>query len=121
MADELVRFFVLGALWIVPLFAQGRFDPCSVFADPRTPRRDGPAYLLQPKDHIVICTALSAQLNRHIFQIQPDGFVTLPALGRVPAGGRTLQSLSLLIARRLKRGSPSEHDVGVLEVTCRDC
>ena len=60
------------------------------------------SYTLAPNDDIVIQAPQAAKLNGKTFRIQPDGFVNLPSIGRIQAGGLTVESLEKLLAKRMK-------------------
>jgi len=92
-----MKLLPLGALWIVPILSQGQA------IRPDSAELPHPQYMLAPEDHILIRTSQAKKLDGRIFQIQPDGFVTLPTLGRVRAAGLTNKSLEQYLAGRLKK------------------
>jgi protein involved in polysaccharide export with SLBB domain len=62
-------------------------------------------YMLKPTDKIQIRASQNPKVDGHIFQIQADGFVTLPSVGRVHAGGTNLHAFQKSLANRLRRDS----------------
>jgi protein involved in polysaccharide export with SLBB domain len=71
------------------------FTPCFAQLD----------YMLKPVENILIRAPQNPKIDGHIFQIQADGFVTLPSVGRLHAGGVTLQAFQKSVASRLSQGS----------------
>src|SRR5580704_8793105 len=86
-----MKFLLVSIVWIVPFFAQNR-----------------PDYLLAPNDHILIRAPGVGAINGRIFQIQRDGFVTLPSLGRARAAGLTIPSLEKQLAGQLTQSTTGE-------------
>ncbi len=62
-------------------------------------------YMLKPTENILIRAPKTPKVDGHIFQIQADGFVTLPEVGRIHAGGVKLQAFQQNLANRLGQGS----------------
>ncbi len=75
-------------------------------------------YVLKPGENILIHAPKNAEIDGHIFQIQADGFVTLPAIGRTHAGGVKLRVFEKNLERRFGQNS-SDHDVTVRVVAFR--
>jgi polysaccharide export outer membrane protein len=76
-------------------------------------------YVLRPSDNIFIRVSQSSKFNGRIFQIRPDGFVTLPLLGRVHAGGLTVKTLENELTNRLRQNAPSPPQVFIRVVSLR--
>ena len=109
-----LKLFVLGVLWGIPFFALGQgFTPDSL-GPPRS------QYTLAPKDHILIRTPQAKKLDGRIFQIQADGFVTLPSIGRIQAAGVMLDSFQDYIAGRLRKRWSRDPKVHILVVNFRE-
>jgi protein involved in polysaccharide export with SLBB domain len=70
-------------------------------------------------DRILIRTPHVEKINGRTFQIQPDGFVTLPSVGRVRAAGLEVSSLEKTLAGRLrlKPKTSGDPDVVILVTT----
>jgi polysaccharide export outer membrane protein len=68
----------------------------------------GPDYLLGPEDVISISVWKDEHLTKEVV-VRPDGMVSFPLVGDVPAAGRTVEDLRLDIAKRLTRYIPSAH------------
>ena len=60
-----------------------------------------PNYVLGPNDQILIRTQ-AEEINEKPFRIDADGNINLPLLGRVHAGGMTLQELENDLTQRLR-------------------
>jgi hypothetical protein len=101
-----MKLLALGILLTAFVFAQTSSDPKS----------DRLAYYLAPNDKITIRAPQVEKLNGKTFQISPDGFVSLPSVGRLQGGGLTPQALEKQIAKRLKQNSYGEPKVTVLVV-----
>ena len=61
-----------------------------------------PDYVLGPNDQITIRSAQVAEINDRPFRIDSDGFVELPIVGKVRAGGLTIQAFELELTTRLR-------------------
>ena len=70
-------------------------------------------YYLAPHDKITIRAPQAPRLNGKTFEIQADGFVKLPSIGRILAAGLTTDALEKQVAKRLKRGSSGEPKVSI--------
>ena len=68
----------------------------------------GPDYLLGPEDVVSISVWKDEHLTKEVV-VRPDGMVSFPLVGDVPAAGRTVEDLRLDIAKRLSRFIPSAH------------
>lgn len=93
-----MKLLALGFLLAAYAFAQSQ--PAS--SDPKPDRLP---YYLAPNDKITIRAPKAEKLDGKTFQIQSDGFVTLPSVGRLQAGGLTIESLEKQVAKRLKQSS----------------
>jgi protein involved in polysaccharide export with SLBB domain len=82
------------------------------------PPRGRAVYVLAPKDHILIRASQSEKLNGRIFQIQLNGFVNLPTVGKLRAAGLTIESLEKELAGRLRPNSSGEHVVLISVINC---
>jgi protein involved in polysaccharide export with SLBB domain len=87
-----LSILALSILWIAPCFAQ--LD-----------------YVLAPKDNILIRVPQVEKINARMFQIQADGFVILPSVGRVRAAGVTVTSLERHLTGRLKQSASGQPKV----------
>ena len=97
--------------------------PCFVQAQAATPNSTNPSderitYTLAPMDRILIRAPHAEKINGKTFQIQPDGFVTLPSVGRIQAAGLETSALEKTLAVRLrlkpKKSSESEIVISVV-------
>lgn len=61
-----------------------------------------PNYVLGPNDQILIRAPLAEEINEKPFRIDSEGYINLPLVGRVRAGGLTQQELESELVRRLK-------------------
>jgi protein involved in polysaccharide export with SLBB domain len=92
-----MKSLALIAVWTVPLFAQAQSG--------------GMPYTLAPGDRIQIRAPQAEKINGRTFQIQADGFVTLPSVGRVQAAGLETSALEKVLVRRLKHNTSGEPKV----------
>ena len=74
---------------------------------------DGLQYYLAPNDKITIRASEAPKINGKTFEIQADGFVSLPSIGRILAAGLTTDALEKQVAKRLKHGSSREPKVSI--------
>jgi protein involved in polysaccharide export with SLBB domain len=91
-----MKLLALPVLWIIPFVAQGQDEAVK-------PVSNGMAYVLAPMERILIRAPHAAKIDGRTFQIQPDGFVTLPSVGRIQAAGVETSVLEKTVAARLKR------------------
>ena len=61
-----------------------------------------PNYVLGPNDQVLIRAPEAEEINEKPFRIDAEGNVNLPLLGRVRAGGMTVQELETELVRRLR-------------------
>jgi polysaccharide biosynthesis/export protein len=60
-----------------------------------------PDYELGPNDQILIGVPQAQEINQRPFRIDSDGFIDLPLVGRIHAGGLTVRGLENLLTTRL--------------------
>jgi len=60
-----------------------------------------PDYTMGPEDQILIRSTQVPEINERPFRIDGDGFVELPIVGKIKAGGITLQAFEKELTRRL--------------------
>jgi polysaccharide export outer membrane protein len=68
----------------------------------------GPDYLLGPEDVVMISVWKDEHLTRETV-VRPDGMVSFPLVGDVPAAGRTVEDLRADLAKRLSKFIPNPH------------
>jgi polysaccharide export outer membrane protein len=68
---------------------------------PRVPERIA-NYVLGPEDQIVIHAFQAEELSEKPIQIEGDGYINLPLVGRVKAGGLSVSELEADLSERLK-------------------
>ena len=79
------------------------------FSGPRTdircrPQVEAPAgYVWGPDDVIAIKAMDADEINAAALRVDSNGFISLPLLGRVPAGGSSVERLEKEIATRLQK------------------
>ena len=61
-----------------------------------------PNYVLGVNDQLLIRAPQAAEINERPFRVDADGFITLPLVGRVRAGGTTVQDLEAELVKRLR-------------------
>ncbi len=62
-------------------------------------------YMLKPAETILIHAPKNPKIDGRMFQIQADGFVVLPSVGRMHAGGVTVHTFQKSVASHLGQGS----------------
>lgn len=67
-----------------------------------------PGFLLGPEDVVMISVWKDEHLTKDVV-VRPDGMVSFPLIGDVPAAGRTVEELRADIAKRLSRYIPNPH------------
>jgi polysaccharide export outer membrane protein len=66
----------------------------------------GQGYLLGPEDVLLISVWKDEHLTREVV-VRPDGLISFPLVGDVPAEGRTVEELRLDLAKRLIKYIPA--------------
>lgn len=61
-----------------------------------------PNYVLGPNDQFLIRAPGIEEINERPFRIDSEGFINLPLIGRLRAGGLTLQQLEAELVKRLR-------------------
>ncbi|MDO8942453.1 MAG: polysaccharide biosynthesis/export family protein, partial [Desulfobacterales bacterium] len=61
-----------------------------------------PDYTMGPDDQILIRSSQVPEINERPFRIDADGFVELPIVGKIRAGGITLQAFEKELTNRLR-------------------
>lgn len=77
--------------------------PIVASADPGTPGASTDSYIIGPGDTLQFTVWKEPTLSNGGVPVRPDGRISLPLLGDVPASGLTPMALSLDIAERLKK------------------
>jgi len=105
-------FFVQAQQPAAPAPAQGQNpqrppDNSSPDQPPAAPRelpQDAirPNYVLGPNDQVLIRAPQADEINEKPFRIDAEGNINLPLLGRLRAGGMTVQELETDLVRRLR-------------------
>jgi polysaccharide biosynthesis/export protein len=62
-----------------------------------------PNYVLRPGDQILIRAAEMDDISERPFRIDGDGFITLPTLGRIQAGGVSVERLEAQLVEMLRK------------------
>jgi protein involved in polysaccharide export with SLBB domain len=77
-----------------------------------------PAYILAPKDHILIRASQMDKLNGRIFVVERTGLITIPGIGRLRAAGQTVESLEKQLAGRLRPDASGQRMALISVVNC---
>jgi len=117
VSKTIVRQALLGSLivstWLlapVELFAAGSGNGNSESAIAE------PGYLLGPEDVLKISVWKDDHLTTDVV-VRPDGNISFPLVGDVPAAGRTVEELRVDVSKRLERFIPSPHvSVAVMKI-----
>ena len=76
-------------------------------------------YKLRPGDKLEVTVWQDEKLNRTVF-VAPDGRIAFPLVGRVQAGGRTVDSVEAEIKSKLQKQYTDQIDVTVAVSELRD-
>jgi len=61
-----------------------------------------PNYVLGPNDQVLVRAPQAEEINEKPFRIDSEGFINMPLVGRVRAGGLTVQELEADLVKRLR-------------------
>ena len=75
----------------------------AALAGPPPAAATSPSYILGPDDVIAIKAMDADEINAAALRVDSNGFISLPLLGRVPAGGSSVERLEKEIATRLQK------------------
>jgi polysaccharide export outer membrane protein len=89
---------VLGALWLAALVAAAQQAPVAV--DPQAQMRY--SYVLGPEDLLTIRVMEVEEIDNKPVPVDSQGYVRLPMVGRVRAGGLTVDQFEAELVQRLK-------------------
>ncbi len=94
--------------WIIGIFLISAVSCQSI--DQRGPLQESPnsdlGYQLGPEDVLLISVWKDEHLTREVV-VRPDGLISFPLVGDVPAEGRTVEELRLDLAKRLIKYIPA--------------
>ena len=71
------------------------------------PAVDG-SYLLGPEDMVKISVWKDEHLTQEVV-VRPDGMISFPLVGDIPAAGRTIEDVRLELVKRLNKFVPNPH------------
>lgn len=66
------------------------------------------AYLLGPEDQVKVSVWKDEQLTQEVV-VRPDGMISFPLVGDIPAAGRTVEEVRLELVKRLGKFIPNPH------------
>ncbi|ALA61133.1 polysaccharide biosynthesis/export family protein [Nitrospira moscoviensis] len=66
------------------------------------------SYLLGPEDMVKISVWKDEHLTQEVV-VRPDGMISFPLVGDIPAAGRTVEDLRLELVKRLAKFMPNPH------------
>ena len=92
---------LVAANWAALGQVQGQ-RPAPAPAPPQAITSLRPDYTLGPNDQILIGVPQAEDINQRPFRIDADGFINLPIVGRVRAGGLTVRGLETDLTARLR-------------------
>jgi len=61
-----------------------------------------PNYVLGPNDQVLVRAPQAEEINEKPFRIDAEGFINMPLVGRIRAGGLTVQELEADLVKRLR-------------------
>ena len=104
---ELARpFCVILSLLLLPPQSMAQAPPAPTPPGDQVPQRGieqiRPAYVLGPNDQILIRAVEVEEIGDKPFRIEEDGTINLPVVGRVRAGGLTVQQFETELVNRLR-------------------
>jgi protein involved in polysaccharide export with SLBB domain len=91
----------------------------SILSFAQDSKPDGLQYVLAPSDNIQVHAPAAGKLDGKTFHIDGNGFVSLPSIGRIRAGGLTIESLEQQIVKRLRRKGAEEPQVEISVIVAR--
>jgi polysaccharide export outer membrane protein len=109
---KILRYLLALAVTSGGAFAQLQPQPpAQQQAGPTVPQQDlnpqlqqlRPNYVLRPGDQILIRAFEVEEISERPFRVDGDGFVNLPVLGRLKAGGLTVENLEASLIQLLKK------------------
>jgi polysaccharide export outer membrane protein len=86
--------------------------PSSSAPLPAAGQTSNPAYRIGPQDELRVTVFGEAELSQ-LYRVEADGFITMPLIGRISAGGLTLEQLQTRITRALEDGFIKNPEVRV--------
>ena len=66
------------------------------------------SYLLGPEDIVKISVWKDEHLTQEVV-VRPDGMISFPLVGDIPAAGRTIEDVRLELVKRLNKFVPNPH------------
>jgi polysaccharide export outer membrane protein len=93
------------AIWILAAIVIMTAASFAASNDPPISAAD-PGYSLGPEDVLLISVWKDEQLTREVV-VRPDGMISFPLVGDVPAEGHTVEDLRAELVRRLSRYIPN--------------
>ena len=106
-ANLFSRLFV-GCLWVccMPFCALVAAAPVSNDSEPVAVADE--SYLLGPEDVVKVSVWKDENLTQEVV-VRPDGMISFPLVGDVPAAGRTVEDVRLELVKRLSKFIPTPH------------
>jgi polysaccharide biosynthesis/export protein len=96
---------IVGGILAISLVSLGQVPQGGQPAVPNPPQSMNtvrPDYELGSNDQILIGVPQSQEINQRPFRIDSDGFIDLPLVGKVKAGGLTVRGLETVLTARLR-------------------
>ncbi len=95
---------ILALMGFLAVAALAQQAPAPAPAAPPAGQEEGPrpVYVLSPGDQIVIRAQNVEEISEKPFRIDGEGFLNLPVVGRIRAGGLTVEQLEAALIDRLK-------------------
>jgi polysaccharide biosynthesis/export protein len=96
-----VSLFVSLLLWL-PSAALSDDPSSTTINTPAIPRTEANAEILGPDDRVSLAAPDIEELDKRVLRIEPDGTVSVPLIGRIKAGGLTVQQFENDLTAQLK-------------------
>lgn len=106
--QRLLLASLVAALWLLgaaPVFAQTQPDGKPVAVSSRVPDIDPSTYRVGPEDLLEISVWHEDALKKEAL-VRPDGGISYPLIGEVPAAGKTVLEIREEIGKRLEKFIP---------------
>ena len=106
--DMRVFFQTIAVKCLVCLFIINAFISCVAGGPEVSPNTQVPdsGYTLGPEDVLLVSVWKDEHLTREVL-VRPDGMISFPLVGDVPAEGRTVEELRIDLAKRLIKYIPA--------------
>lgn len=107
-AGVLIVRFLIVCLSVCRLVPAGDAMAASLSNGSEPPSVADASYLLGPEDMVKISVWKDEHLTQEVV-VRPDGMISFPLVGDIPAAGRTVEDVRLELVKRLNKFVPNPH------------